>query len=333
MKKTALFIMFILIFTSLIHAQISDFSVNRMPAHTYSIVARDPVTGELGVAVQSHWFSVGTVVSWAEAGVGAVATQSIVDPSYGPLGLRLMKSGMSAPDALKALLAVDPQAHYRQVAMVDAQGNVAAHTGKLCILEAGDTQGEQFSCQANMMFKNTVWGAMAKAYKSAKGDLITKIVAALEAAEGEGGDIRGRQSAAILIVKPEATGNEWKDKVIDIRIDDNPEPIKELKRIVHLYRAYDHMNKGDEYISVNENDKALDEYKTASEMVPDHVEMMFWRAETMALVGKVDESLPIFKKVFALEPKWAELLKRLPKSELFPDDPELMKKILSVMKK
>ncbi|RKY83379.1 Zn-dependent protease [candidate division KSB1 bacterium] len=287
----------------------------------------------MGVAVQSHWFSVGTVVSWAEAGVGAVATQSIVEPAYGPLGLRLMKSGKTAEEALKALLSVDPQADYRQVAMVDSRGRVAVHTGKLCIAEAGHTTGNQFSCQANMMLKNTVWNAMAKAYQSTEGDLIDKLVSALEAAQSEGGDIRGKQSAAILVVKPVSTGNIWKDKVIDIRIDDNPEPIKELKRIVHLYRAYNHMNKGDEYLGNNEIDKALKEYKTASEMVPENIEMLFWRAETMAAVGKVNESLPLFKTVFEKEPIWAELLKRLPKSKIFPDDPELMKKILGVIKK
>jgi len=332
MKKTLFIIFSLCLLSSTLLGQISNFSVNRIPAHTYSIVARDPATGQMGVAVQSHWFSVGTVVSWAEAGVGAVATQSIVDPSYGPLGLRLMKSGKSAGEALKALLSVDPQADYRQVAMVDAKGGIAVHTGKLCILEAGNTTGEQFSCQANMMLKNTVWDAMARAFKSAEGDLIDKLVAALEAAQAEGGDIRGKQSAAILVVKPESTGNLWQDKIIDIRIDDNPAPIKELKRIVNLYRAYDHMNKGDEHLGNNDMDNALKEYKTASEMVPENVEMLFWRAETMAAGGKVEESLPLFKTVFQKEPIWAELLKRLPHSKMFPDDPELMKKILSVMK-
>ena len=332
MKKILFLILFLILISSTVYSQISNFAVNRIPAHTYSIVARDPHTGQMGVAVQSHWFSVGTVVSWAEAGVGAVATQSIVDPSYGPLGLRLMKSGKSAEEALKALLSVDPQADYRQVAMVDAQGRVAVHTGKLCIAKAGNVTGEQFSCQANMMLKNTVWDAMAKAFKSTNGDLIDKLVASLDAAQAEGGDIRGKQSAAILVVKPKSTGNVWQDKVIDIRIDDNPEPIKELKRIVHLYRAYDHMNKGDEHLGNNDMDQALKEYKTASEMVPENVEMLFWRAETMAAGGKVKESLPLFKTVFEKEPIWAELLKRLPKSKMFPDDPELMKRILEVMK-
>jgi len=331
MKKSLVFAVFFIMICTSVYSQSPDVFPSNL-AHTFSIVARDPDTGEMGVAVQSHWFSVGTIVSWAEAGVGAVATQSIVDPSYGPLGLRLMKSGKSAEEALQALLSVDPQADYRQVAMVDAQGCVAVHTGKLCILEAGDVTGDQFSCQANMMLKNTVWDAMARAYKSTDGDLIDKLVAALEAAQAEGGDIRGKQSAAILVVKPEGTGNPWKDKVMDIRIDDNPEPIKELKRIVHLHRAYEHMNKGDEYLGKNDMENALKEYKTASDMVPDNTEMLFWRAETMAAGGMVEESLPLFKRVFRKNPAWAELLKRLPESKMFPDDPELMKKIMSVMK-
>jgi uncharacterized Ntn-hydrolase superfamily protein len=169
-------------------------------AHTYSIVARDPETGQLGVAVQSHWFSVGAIVPWAEAGVGAVATQSFVEPSYGPLGLALMRAGKSAPEALKSLLASDAQADVRQVAMIDAQGRVASHTGVYCIAAAGHRIGANYSAQANLMLKETVWDAMAKAFESAKGDLADRLLSALEAAQGEGGDIRGKQSAAIVVV-------------------------------------------------------------------------------------------------------------------------------------
>ena len=175
------------------------------PVHTYSIVARDPVTGDLGVAVQSHWFSVGSVVTWAQAGVGAIATQSFVEVSYGPLGLELMKAGKTAPEALKALLAVDESADVRQVAMVDRHGNVAVHTGKKCIAAAGHHEGSQFTTQANLMEKDTVWGAMATAYETAEGDLAERLMSALEAAQEEGGDIRGKQSAAILIVFSRST--------------------------------------------------------------------------------------------------------------------------------
>src|SRR6266436_220725 len=173
--------------------------MNRL-ANTYSIVARDPGSGELGAAVQSHYFATGAVVTWADAGVGAVATQAMVDPDYGKLGIELMRAGKSAPETLAALLAADAGREIRQVAMLDAQGRVAAHTGSLTIPAAGHLVGEQFSVQANMMTRATVWPAMAAAYRAARGDLAERMIAALEAAEGEGGDIRGRQSAAMLVV-------------------------------------------------------------------------------------------------------------------------------------
>src|ERR1044071_1764313 len=167
------------------------------PVHTFSIVARDPSTGELGVAVQSHWFSVGPIVPWAEAGVGAVATQSFVDPSYGKNGLELMRAGKSAPDTLKELLAKDEGREVRQVAMIDAQGRVDAWTGKNYIQAAGHIVGKNFSVQANLMLNDKVWPAMARAFENTKGDLADRMLAALDAAQAAGGDIRGKQSAAI----------------------------------------------------------------------------------------------------------------------------------------
>lgn len=300
------------------------------PVHTYSIVARDPETGQLGVAVQSHWFSVGPIVPWAEAGVGAVATQSIVEVSYGPLGLELMRAGKSAPDALKALLAADPQADYRQVAMIDAQGRVAAHTGQLCIGEAGHRVGTQYSVQANLMLKNTVWDAMARAFETTRGDLADRLLAALEAAENEGGDIRGRQSAALIIVSGKPTGRPWQDRLFDLRVEDHPQPIAELKRLVRLKRAYDHMNKGDEYFARQDIEGALREYAAAEALVPDNVEMIFWHAVTLVNAKRVDEALSLFKKVFAADRNWATLVPRLPRSKLLPDDPQVIRKILSV---
>ena len=210
------------------------------PVHTFSIVARDSVTGELGVAVQSHWFSVGPLVPWAEAGVGAVATQSFVDPAYGPLGLELMRSGKTARQALDGLLASDPNQAVRQVAMVDAKGNVAAHTGKKCIPAAGHIEGEQFTCEANLMLNDKVWPAMAKAYRETKGDLAERMLAALDAAQFVGGDIRGKQSAAILIVAGTSTGKPWNDRTMDLRVEDSPDPLKELRRLVNIHRAYQH---------------------------------------------------------------------------------------------
>ncbi len=188
--------------------------------HTYSIVARDSDTGQLGVAVQSHYFSVGSVVTWAEAGVGAVATQSLSDPAYGKLGLDLMRAGKGASDTLAGLVASDSMQAVRQVAMVDAHGQVAAHTGQFAIAEAGHITGDAFSVQANMMLKNSVWPAMAEAYRGAKGELVDRFLVALDAAEAEGGDIRGRQSAAILIVEAKSTGRPWVDTIFDLRVDD-----------------------------------------------------------------------------------------------------------------
>lgn len=300
-------------------------------AHTYSIVAIDKARGEMGVAVQSHWFSVGSIVSWAEAGVGAVATQSFVEVSYGPLGLELMRAGKSAAEALQALLHVDPNAAVRQVAMVDAEGRVAVHTGNKCIPEAGHISGDGFSCQANMMLKNTVWKAMAEAYKHTKGELVDRLLAALEAAEAEGGDIRGKQSAAILIVKTKGTGVSWKDRIYDLRVEDSQEPLKELRRLVQLARAYQHMNRGDELLTENKVQEAVVEYSQAMKMVPDNVEMIFWPAVTLASTGRVEESLPLFAKVFAVDLNWAELLRRLPQVGQFPRDRKLLNKILSLV--
>lgn len=299
----------------------------RRPVSTYSIVARDPVTGELGVAVQSHWFSVGPIVAWAEAGVGAVATQSFVDPSYGKLGLELMRVGRSAPDALKGLLAADSGSAVRQVGMIDAQGRVAAHTGERCIVAAGHIVGENFSVHANMMQKDTVWPAMAKAYRETKGDLAARMMAALEAAEAAGGDIRGKQSAALVVVSGKPTGKAWVDRKFDIRVDDHPRPLEELKRLLTLQRAYNLMNEGDLAIERNDTRAALEAYSAAEALAPGNAEMVFWHAVSLVNVGQVDESLPLFQKTFKMDARWRELLLRLPKAGLLPDDPKLMARL------
>ena len=300
------------------------------PAHTYSIVAFDAKTGQLGVAVQSHWFSVGSIVSWAESGVGAIATQSFVEASYGPLGLELMRAGKSSEEALAALIKADKNEDVRQVAMVDAKGRVAAHTGKNCIPEAGHYVGDRFSCQANMMLKNTVWEAMANAFRNTQGELADKLLAALEAAQAEGGDIRGKQSAALIVVKGKSSGVWWEDRLYDLRIEDHPTPVKELRRLLNLNKAYNHMNMGDEYLTENKVEKAMKAYTKAMEMHPHNAEMIFWPAVTLAATGNVAKSLPLFEKVFAMDTNWAILLTRLPEVGQFPKDQELMKKILSV---
>lgn len=303
------------------------------PVHTYSIVARDSVTGDMGVAVQSHWFSVGSLVTWAEAGVGAVATQSFVDPAYGPLGLDLMRTGKTANQTLQSLLASDDGRDVRQVAMVDAKGNVAAHTGAKCIQGAGHIVGKNYSVQANLMLNDKIWPAMSKAFESAKGDLAERMLAALDAAQAAGGDIRGKQSAAVLIVKAKSTGRQWADRVMELRVEDHQEPLKELRRVVNVHRAYDHMNRGDLAVEHNDVDGALREYSAAEAMFPNNLEMKFWHAVALVNVGRVKDSLPLFKEVFAKDMNWATLVPRLPASGILTADEKTMKEILAVAPK
>lgn len=305
-------------------------AAQQRPVHTFSIVARDPDTGELGVAVQSHWFSVGPIVAWAEAGVGAVATQSFVDPSYGKNGLDLMRAGKSAPDTLKELLGKDDAKEVRQVAMIDAQGRVEAWTGRNDIQAAGHIVGKNFSVQANLMLNDKVWPAMARAFESTKGDLAERMLAALDAAQAAGGDIRGRQSAALIVVTGKPTGQAWKDRTFDLRVDDSPQPLQELRRLVRLQRAYNHMNAGDLAVEKKDNEGALREYSAAEKLVPDNAEMIYWHAVALVNMGRVDDSLPLFRKVFAMDRNWITLTPRLPKSGLLPDDPKVIQKIVSV---
>jgi len=300
-------------------------------AHTYSIVARDPQTGEMGAAVQSHWFSTGSLVIWAEAGVGAVATQAMVDPGYGPLGLELMFTGISASTALENLLYQDAKKEVRQIAMVDRHGNIGVHTGSKCIAEAGHIRGEGFSVQANMMLNNTVWQAMADAYQASSGRLANRLLAALQAAQDAGGDIRGQQSAAILVVKAKSSRKPWEDTVVDLRVEDHPAPLDELARLLNVHEAYEWMNKGDEFLVKDEIERALSAYQQAAVLAPHLSELPFWHAVTLAEMDRVEEALPLFETVFKSDPNWAELLKRLPAAELFKDDPQLLSRILSVL--
>ncbi len=292
------------------------------PVHTFSIVARDPATGDLGVAVQSHWFSVGAVVSWAEPGVGAVATQSFVDPAYGPRGLELMRSGRPAADALAQLLVGDEGRAVRQVAFVDAEGRVGAHTGERCIENAGHHTGAGYSVQANMMGNAEVVPSMARAYEGASGDLAERLMVTLEAAQKAGGDIRGCQSAALLVVRGKRSDKPWADKVFDLRVDDSPDPLGELRRLVRLARAYDHMNRGDVAVEKKDMKAALEHYGAAAEMTGGDSEMLYWQAVALAANGQVDRSIPIFRRVFADDPRWIELTRRLIKPGLLPDTPE-----------
>jgi uncharacterized Ntn-hydrolase superfamily protein len=299
------------------------------PVHTYSIVARDPQTGQLGVGVQSHYFSVGPIVPWAEPGVGAVATQSLVEISYGPKGLELMRAGKSAPQALAELLAEDEGREVRQVAMIDAAGHVAAHTGKRCIAEAGHITGQQFSVQANLMLNDTVPAAMAEAYRSASGDLADRILAALQAAQGAGGDLRGQQSAALLIVEGEKTDQPYRAKLFDLRVEDHPRPLDELRRLVRLQRAYRHVDAGDTFVAQGKMDQARREYETAAKLAPEVTELAFWQAVSLFDAGQHDQALPLFRRCFRDDPNWAVLVPRLVDCGLMKDDPEGIKRILA----
>jgi uncharacterized Ntn-hydrolase superfamily protein len=275
------------------------------------------------VAVQSHFFSVGSVVTWAEAGVGAVATQSMVERSYGPRGLELMRDGESAPASLQRLLSEDEQAAVRQVAMVDTGGRVAVHTGPRCIREAGHQVGEQVSAQANIMERDTVPAAMVRAYADATGGrLAERLVAALEAAEREGANLRVHQSAALLVVAGRATGDPGADLVADLRVDDHPDPVGELGRLLVLHGAYRRAEAGDELAAAGDTDGALAEYGAAHHAVPENAELAFWHGVALAANGRDDEAAPILRRAFQTHAGWTELLERLPAAGLFPDDPE-----------
>jgi uncharacterized Ntn-hydrolase superfamily protein len=297
--------------------------VPRRPVATYSIVARDSATGQLGVAVQSHWFSVGSVVPWAKSGVGAVATQSFTDPRYGPLGLELMDHGRPAQQALNALVSTDDGRAVRQVAMVDADGRVAVHTGERAIEAAGHRTGNGYAVQANLMERGTVWDAMAEAYESTDGDLAARLMAALDAAQAEGGDIRGKQSAALLIVRGTSTGAPWDDTLFDLRVEDHPEPVQELQRLVRLQRAYQNLNEGDGHVTAGDIDAAMESYRAAMELVPDEAtngEAPFWVGITLASEGRTEDAVPFLRRAYAQDQRWADLVTRLPASGLLPSE-------------
>jgi uncharacterized Ntn-hydrolase superfamily protein len=278
---------------------------------TYSIVARDKATGELGVAVQSHYFQVGPVVPWALSGVGAVATQSMVNVSFGPLGIDYMRAGYSAEQALKALLAGDTQPESRQVALVDASGNVAVHTGAKCIPAAGHRTGDGFSCQANLMEKDTVWDAMVDAYTSTDAPLAERMMAALDAAEAEGGDIRGKQSAAMLVVTGKPTGRSWEDRIIELRVEDAPDPLAELRRLLRVKRAYSTLNDSERLEKEGDKAAAIASLRKATTMAPEMVEVQFWAGLSLAQEGELDEGCRLMAFAVAKDRRWIETLHRL----------------------
>lgn len=319
---------FVLFLSQMVFSQV--YKTSEPLAHTYSIVARDSVTGNIGVAVQSHWFSVGSVVTYGKAGVGVVATQSFVNPSYGPKGLALMEQGLSPQQALDILLTNDKGEMFRQVAFLNTKGNVATHTGSSCIEAAGHRQGKNFSVQANMMLNNTVWDAMANAFETTKGNLSNRMIAALKAAQGEKGDIRGSQSAAILIVKGEATGNSWEDIVMDLRVEDNPNPVAELERLVNVQKAYDFMNNGDLAMEAGDSKKAEALYLSAQKMFPDNLEMKYWYAINLLNNKEFDKAHPILKDIFKQDENWKTLTSRIVKNKLLIISEEELEKVMKL---
>ncbi|NJD21920.1 MAG: DUF1028 domain-containing protein [Melioribacter sp.] len=297
-------------------------------AHTYSIVAFDEKTGDMGVAVQSHWFSVGTIVTWGEAGVGVVATQSFVNPAFGPGGLDLLRKGKTPQEAVDELLKSDEGREFRQLAILDAKGNAASYTGKLCIQPAGNIVGKNFSVQANLMSNDRIWPAMAEAFQKSKGPLAERMLAALEAAEKAGGDVRGKQSAALLVVRAKSTGKVWEDRLVDIRIDDSSAPLPELRRLLKVHRAYDHMNNGDLAVEKNDMDLAMKEYSSAMKMFPDNLEMKYWTAVALANKGMMKEAIPMFKEIFKKDKNWKDLTPRLLPNGLLKVDGKQLEEIL-----
>lgn len=311
-----------------INAQIHPETGDQL-AHTFSIVARDTATGEMAIGVQSHWFAVGTIVSWGASGVGVVATQSFVNPAYGPNGLKMMSEGFNAEEALQLLVAADRGRDFRQVAFLDVHGNVSAFTGEKCISSAFHLIGDNYSVQANMMLNDDVIPAMSKAYiEHSALPLAERVLKAMHAAQASGGDIRGKQSAALIVVGPEQAEEAWMDKKIDLRVDDHKDPIVELDRLLQVHRAYEYMNRGDLAVEHDDMNVALREYGAAEQLFPKNLEMKYWKAVALANNGRLTEALPVFGYVFKRDENWRELTRRLPVSGLLTVSDENLERIL-----
>lgn len=279
---------------------------------TYSIVARDPETGRLGVAVQSHYLGVGPVVPWLEPGVGAIATQAQVDVSYGPIGLELLRNGRKAEQVVAALLASDLTPQIRQVGVVDAEGGAAAFTGTETIPAAGHLVRDGFTVQGNLLERDTCWPAMAAAYEAALGEGLPfseRLLRALEAAEGEGGDVRGRQSAAITIVESTLQPSPWKGRVLDARVDDHPDPVPELRRLVGLYESYALFDEEGDAARAGRSE--ADRYAEARRRTPEAMELVFWMGIEHAKRGELDAARRELQIAFAADSRWRTTLQHL----------------------
>ena len=325
--KKSLFV-FLLFLSYTVSAQV--YSSKQPLVHTFSIVARDEKTGEMAVGVQSHWFSVGTAVPWAEAGVGAVATQSFVDKSYGPKALALLKNGFTPQQAMDSLTKADTGREVRQVAIIDTKGNVAVHTGAKCIQIAKHIKGYNFSVQSNMMLGDQVCEFMARSFEKTKNQpLAERVLFALEAAQQAGGDIRGMQAAAIILV-PGTITESWNNKSVDLRVDDSPKPLLELRRLYTVHLAYEHMNKGDLAVEKNDMALAMNEYNAAMKLFPANLEMQYWTAITLANNKQVSKALPILKAIFNKDKNWKELTRRLPPVGLLTVSSQELSNILAL---
>lgn len=289
---------------------------------TYSIVARCPDTGQLGVAVQSHFFAAGSVVPWLEAGVGAVATQAMAEVAHGPDGLDRLRADLSPHDALDDLLGADAHAETRQLAIVDATGRVAVHTGHSCIEHAGHLIGDGFGVQANMMTRAGVPEAMAAAFTRSPGGLAPRLLDALDAAQAAGGDIRGQQSAALVVVDDAPASRPGHDRVIDVRVDDHAEPLVELRRLVDLGLAYRRMEEAEEAMTRGHLGVALSIYAESIASQPSQPEFPFWHAVLLAGLGRFDEARAVVAPVFARPDgdRWRELVRRLPAADVLPPE-------------
>jgi uncharacterized Ntn-hydrolase superfamily protein len=329
--KTTIFstVLFCLFSLAAANAQVIDFKKDAF-AHTYSIVARDTITGEMAVGVQSHWFSVGTLVPWGKSGVGVVATQSFVNAAYGPEGLALMEEGKTASEALGILVAQDEGKDYRQVAFLDKTGRTEAYTGEKCVEAASHITGKNFSVQANMMLNNTIVPAMELAYRNnADLPLAERVLKVLQAAQEAGGDIRGKQSAALIVVGANKVENSWEDKKIDLRVDDHSQPLEELQRLLKVARAYEFMNRGDLAMEEENISEALEQYEKAMKLFPKNLEMKYWTAVALANSSRLPEAKNLFDSIFAADNAWREMTKRLPASGLLRISEEDLEEIVN----
>jgi len=293
---------------------------------TYSIVARDPATGRFGVAIQTCWPFVGSACPWVESGGGAVATQSFTEVAHGPNGLAILRSGVSATDALAGLLDDDPGRAVRQVGIVDATGGAAAWTGEACVDAAGHVTGDGVAIQANMMERPTVWGAMLGAWEAPAVSFVDRLLAALRAAEREGGDIRGRQSAA-LVVSGTPDEPAW-TRQYDIRVEDHPAPLDELERLVRLHLGFDALDRAEELGRAGRLDDAERAGDEAARLAPGDSQVMVWRAIGAAAAGFPDAGKALLAEATAANPRWPEFVRRLGASGALPDQAEGARRLL-----